>query len=702
MKYAVLILFVGFVCQGKAGAQQATPSTAPEGAASDEVVDYEASFFRRYSPNTALDMIRQVPGFQLDDGDASRGLGAASGNILINDRRPSAKQDLPSEILSRIPASQVLKIELIQGQVRDIDLQGQSVIANLILKADSPAAISWDASWRYNFDFKSTFEGGISISDQWHEIDYNAGIDLRYFTRGDFTFQDKLNGDEELIEKRTDYYFADGIRGAANLNTASTLGESFIKFNTTLSWEDREGLRQIREAPQPNGNGFQREFIAEDFKLRQIEVGADIERYLLPDLQATAIALFIRSREDAINSLRRSLHTRRPLLLRIGDEGAKSTEAITRLEFDWTGLRNHTLQANLEGAFNVLDGTLFQTEDRGNGPIEVDIIGANTRVEEVRGDFLLKDTWSLGQFELDYGMGAEVSTITQTGDAEQERTFFFLKPQTVLTHNPGPGQQSRLRVSREVSQLDFADFVSTTVFEDDDLALGNPDLRPDTTWVAEATHERRFGPQSVLKIVVFHHWISNVLDLLPLTATSEGTGNIGNGQRWGVEMEATIPMEWIGLQGARLDLIGRWQDSSVTDPVTGEKRVLSDRTPSGRLMPLVFDVESEYVFAVDYRQDFQAQKFAWGWDVRTRAERPKFKVNELDIQDEGTEINAFVETTRFFGLKTILAVENILDISDTRDRTVYTGGRDLSPVQFQELRDRYRSMRVSLSVSGSF
>jgi hypothetical protein len=105
---------------------------------------------------------------------------------------------------------------------------------------------------------------------------------------------------------------------------------------------------------------------------------------------------------------------------------------------------------------------------------------------------------------------------------------------------------------------------------------------------------------------------------------------------------------------------------------------------------------------MDFRQDFEEQKWAWGWDVHTRAERPAFRVNELDIEDEGTEINVFVETTRWFGLKSTLTFENLLDLAETRDRTGFAGERDLTPVEFREIRDRLRSLRVSLLVSGSF
>ena len=38
-----------------------------------QVVNYDAEFFSRYRPSTALDMVNQLPGFQLDDGDGSSG-----------------------------------------------------------------------------------------------------------------------------------------------------------------------------------------------------------------------------------------------------------------------------------------------------------------------------------------------------------------------------------------------------------------------------------------------------------------------------------------------------------------------------------------------------------------------------------------------------------------------------------------------------
>ena len=129
---------------------------------------------------------------------------------------------------------------------------------------------------------------------------------------------------------------------------------------------------------------------------------------------------------------------------------------------------------------------------------------------------------------------------------------------------------------------------------------------------------------------------------------------------------------------------------------------MSDRTPPARVMPLMFSTENKYAFSIDYRQDFQEQKVSWGWDIRERGKHPRFRANELDILNEDIEINSFIETTRWFGLKLRFDAENILDLTSTRDRIRYTGARDLTSVRFREEQIRKRSFRLAFSVSGSF
>ncbi|HET6629653.1 MAG TPA: TonB-dependent receptor [Woeseiaceae bacterium] len=676
----------------------ATPLAVPS---SGEVVTYPAEFFQRYNPDSALEMVERLPGFQVDDGADKRGFGGASGNILIDDRYPSAKQDSPSSILDRIPAAQVARIEVIRAQVREIDLRGHAVVANVVLREDIPATSRWEGSIRKNFNHAPlTVAGSVSVSDQWKGIEYVVGAGGRRFASGEGGTELLIEEGGSFLEEHLEDTFLRGEEGSGNLNASTWLGETRVQVNAGYAFENRfETLTSVPD-PRRQPDDDSEDFFADDGDVRQLEIGGDAERSFGRDFLAKAILLYTREDKDAVSSQRTLDDAGAQALFRIADSGTVSTEAIARLELYWAGWADHAVQIDLEGARNVIDASLLQNVDTGDGPEPVPVPGANTRVHEDRGDFMISDIWSLGKLELDYGVGAEASTITQEGDARQKRNFFFLKPHLALTYWAAENRHTRLRLAREVSQLDFDDFVSATVFQDDDLALGNPDLRPETTWVAELVEERRYGRLGVVKLKLFHHWISDVQDLLPLSSSFEAPGNIGDGRRWGVELEATVPLDSLGLAAARLDLQARLQDSTVTDPVTGDDRVLSGA--GGAEKPIPFRDENRFAFGVAFRQDFQDARVSWGWDARARADRTRFLVNELDVYGDGTELNVFVETTRWFGRKISLSANNLLDFNFVRNRTIFTGERDLSPIARRELQDRTDGRRVLLTVSGSF
>lgn len=684
-----------------------TSSVIVDNVDESQIIEYQFGFFSRYRPETALDMVRQVPGFDLDDGGDSRGFASAAGNILINGSRTSSKEDQPSAILGRIPASRVDRIELIRGQVEGVDLRGQTVVVNVILREEIPATVRWETAVRKHFDVDRLFmTGDVSVSDSWRNIDYNLGFFIERNANGEKGVEDILDSTNRLIEKRNDNILETGHEGIGNLNASSWLGNTLVQFNAELGILNGDGNEYSRRFPQPAGsNTSRRVTITDETDNLQYEIGIDAEQKLSDQVDVKIIFIYFRQDEDVNTSQVRETFTDDVISIRLAESGTITEEAIARLELDYTGLPGHALQVNLEGAYNAVDGSLDQTLDTGSGPVVVDVPGANTRVEEVRFDIIIQDTWSPGNIELDYGLSAELSKLSQSGDTEQERDFHFIKPHLVMTYSSDRDVQTQLRVARQVSQLDFNDFISATVFEDDDLALGNPDLRPEATWVAEASHERRYGDLGVFKVSLFHHWIDNVLDLLPITDEFEAPGNIGNGRRWGAELASTVPLDWLHISGGRLDISARWQDSTVIDPVTEQGRVLSgNKGFSGfsRTSNNAFRDDNEYSLIFDFRQDFEEARAAWGWVVRARSERTLFNVNELDVYDEGIEVDAFIETTRWFGTRMALIGENLTNARQARDRIVYFGERDLTPVDFTELEVDRDGVRIILQLSGNF
>ena len=144
-----MLVAAPFTASAQTGGQTAAPVSAaqapvPTGPASQApavdtaqqgVLVFEPAFFASSSPNTALDMIARLPGFGFDPGNTdTRGFAGAAGNVLIDGDRPSSKSDSLDQILQRISADSVERVELIRGGAPGIDMQGRSVIANVVLK----------------------------------------------------------------------------------------------------------------------------------------------------------------------------------------------------------------------------------------------------------------------------------------------------------------------------------------------------------------------------------------------------------------------------------------------------------------------------------------------------------------------------------------------------------------------------------------
>jgi hypothetical protein len=694
------LVLIAAILQGVCGISIAQERSA---SSTEEIVNFPASFFQQYNPNNALDMVTQIPGFVISDclsclndqqGGGRRGFGAALGNVLINGRRPSAKQDSPSAILTRIPAASVDYIELIRGQVRGIDLSGQTVVANIILKTDVPATIRWETFVRQTFGHGLAPGGSISMIDRKGNIEYNIGADARYSNFGDGGPENIFDANGNLIEARFDDDGGPGFDGFdvnGYFNGSTYIGEN-------LSTVIRDEL--LERSVTPLGGQTSNTVFDTERRNLSFALGLDAERLLSEDMIGKGIFLLYYLDQGPSNG-RRDFNPDGDLELLTVDEINKQTlEAITRLELTYAGWGNHSVRLNMEGAFNSLDSSLLQTESAGGIATIIDIPGSDSKVKEVRGDFVVSDTWSRNAFSVEFGLGAEISDISQTGDVELDRSFFFVKPYFNMSYSPRQGQQTRLRVTRDVSQLDFNDFVSAVTQRDDDLVGGNPNLSPQATWQTELTHERRFGELGVVTVSLFHDWIDDVADLLPLSPTLEAPGNIGNGRRWGTDIEATIPLDRVGLNDARIDARVRFQDSSVTDPVTGEKRVLSG---VGGLDPgFSFANENNWSYLIKFRQDFREANISWGAEVGEQGLRTRFKVDELDVRSEGVWFNAFVETTRWFGVRIRIEGINILNYDENRERSFFVGQRDLSSVNRRLVQTFKNGARINLSVSGSF
>ena len=127
-----------------ATAQSAASQPAPSSGRASRTTTYEAAFFTQYAPRTALDIVQRVPGFSLDLGNSQgangqdvRGFAGTAGNVVINGARPSTKAETLDTTLSRIPAQQVVRVELGPGDLYGSDYAGKSQVLNVVLSQQS-------------------------------------------------------------------------------------------------------------------------------------------------------------------------------------------------------------------------------------------------------------------------------------------------------------------------------------------------------------------------------------------------------------------------------------------------------------------------------------------------------------------------------------------------------------------------------------
>lgn len=649
---------------------------------------YAAEFFTRYAPITALDMVNNLPGFALDNGDNdTRGFGGAAGNVIINGARVSAKSETPSDILGRIPASDIERIEVIRGQVGGLDLRGQSVVANIIRSGNAASGAYTVGATTYDPGGSVYPSGDLSYSTGIRGAQVNASLQARDF-KSIVGRRERVVGPDTLpTERRFEVSDEDGEEYIASVNVTAQPGVTRYSLNLAKRYfisAGGESSRRFPESEQPSFLLFQ----GDSDRIIRDEFGFDVERPFGTHWRAKLIGLYRDRDYTELQSLVRGPLGQPGVTETTTRRKSVSDELIGRLELDYAGFSGHTIEVNLEASNNSLASDFGLNALTGDVLVPQPVPGANSEVEEERYDVLISDSFRLGSVSIDAALSAESSTITQVGGFNAQRSFFFWKPSVNMSYSPAPRSQWRVRALRNVGQLDFEDFVSGADLGDVELALGNPDLAPETNVTVDISYETRGEDFGIGSVTLFHDWIDDVNDLLPLSGVLEVPGNIGSATRAGVRGELTLPLDAIGLRNGRMDASGQWQTSRVDDPLTGLPRALSS--------------ERQWRANIAIRQDLTDKRLAWGMIMFSRDVFPLFGLDEIDIQGQRADMDVFIESRALAGLRVRLTVEDLLSDGEDRDRRVFAGNRSEAPLAFREIREQSRARTISLEISGDF
>jgi hypothetical protein len=678
---------------------------------------YAAAWFSTFTPRTARDMVAQVPGFQLSSGDTQRrGLGDSFGNLLINGERPANKSLSPETVLQRIPAGDVLRVELIQEALPQYEMRGHPRLVNVIVREGTGNSGTYSVSLRQPSGTRVGGGGEVSYTFQAGEAEITVGLEGTVWTPTIRRREALLDGNGDLIETRIDSdqrlfnEYIPSLSLTLPLGERTTLRADARAFLWTWS---RDEISTITAAGSTAPTRFETQSTDDEnntpwtstFTLEhEFENGLSAETILLYSRRAWHEGPGDFTTLDANGQFVDAV---------IFESETENQEMALRETFSYTINAEHDVEFGAEGAFNSRDTGFTLDFDDGTSVTPIELPVSNTTVEETRGEIFGTHTWTMSDtMTLESGLRWEFSEIAQdsfdaTGAVifSQARTFNYPKPSFTLNWNPEGDDQWRVSARRDVAQLDFGRFASSVNLSDNDNVIGNPDYVPERTWTLEGEWRRQIGEDNTISLKVGNDWIEDKDDFIVIDVPNDnGTpgdpsddfvesftapGNIGDASIFRITWESSSNLDFLGIPNARLDTFLEWYDTEVDDPVTGEARNLSGFR--------------EWEARLDFRQDFPEQQWAWGWDYFWLSDGEVFRFNEKrNMGFTDGDLDIFIETTRFMGVTLRASVDGVIDNGEDRERIFFDGSRANGIITGREFQNTQRGTVFALNVRGTF
>ena len=657
---------------------------------------YTPDYFERFAPRTALDMIEQIPGFQISGGGGGggggngRGLGQATQNVLVNGDRLSSKSDSAQDQLQRIPASDVVRIEIVDGTSLDVPgLSGQ--VVNVIVDLKGVAgSFNWKGRLRDTAWGPEWFGGEISVAGTTGDLEFTVALsnpNNRFGSEGPATIRDGFGDlistevidfegrfDKPQITANLAYQFSQDVSATLNLS-----------YNRAYF---RRNADELISGPQVDSSIRNVRFRENGY---EYEISGDLTFPVGPgSLKLIGVERY--DEEDALQTVTQVFDD--PQIVTTGSRFARTDgvgERIGRAEYNFP-FWGADWQLAGEAAFNRLDRVsgLFELDSAGEF-VELDFPEGTGGVTEDRYEVSASVSKSLSnRLSLQANLAYEFSTLKQTGSAANDRSFRRPKGSASLAWNNGKGFDITLTGERSVGQLSFGDFLARVNVDDQNANAGNNELVPSQTWEVQLDINKTLGAWGSTSLIVEQRWIEDFLDLIPLDDLSgEARGNIDSARRTEIEWATTLKLDPMGWNGAQLDVRLEYEKGEVRDPLTGILRDFS----RGR------DREAD----IELRHDIPNSSIAYGAAMNYARDRRSFRLEEFNLGVDGpTFARVYVEHKDLFGLTARATIGNLVDGRDRNDRTVFDGPRTTAPILFTEQRSNRIGPIFRLDISGNF
>lgn len=672
---------------------------------------YEPAYFERFAPQNAFDMVRRVPGFQLRGGNNARGLGQGGANVLVNGQPITGKGGDPFDQVARVPAANVVKIEILEGTSLDIPgLTGQ--VVNVVTKSSEGISGSWEwnPEWRVRQE-ANLLRANVKVSGETGNLSYAGELRNNAFRNGDYGPEIRRNADGSIYELRSFKGRYNGDNPGASVNLTwkpkddhiGNLNFEYNQFNFVRnSSYQRDAVGELFASPGPGENngvdGFERFNFGEDEWNGKVD--GDFE---FPFWEGKLKLIGYYRQEDSPTLARFYDYDAdsRPTAQTEFHQSANEGEAIGKTEYSWSPKDGRDWQVSLEGAYNFLDieNQFFDVLDPSNNSdphlLEID---------ESRGEAFLTHTRKLNdKWSVQASVGAEYSELTAGG---QTRTFTRPKGFVSTTYTKDDTFNVTAKVERQVGQLNFFDFSSSVSLQEDVGDRGtNLDLVPEQAWWGEVKLNKTFKDGHAIDIEAHGRIVEDIVDSIPLnideldatgnvidTIYTTGIGNIGSGEQGGVHINATLKGKPFGFDGIEINTGIAWHGSNVTDPITGEDRQFSGQS--------LFNAN------VSFRHDIPKTDWAWGFYFDTfenGSNYSPFEISRFDMRPGWNEL--FIEHKDFLGMKVKAELGGVFEIHNQLDRRIFTSRRDLPGSTISRIENRkreYDGPYLQLVVSDTF
>ncbi len=302
--------------------------------------------------------------------------------------------------------------------------------------------------------------------------------------------------------------------------------------------------------------------------------------------------------------------------------------------------RDNLIEEAARIRFNLPAGTAIPTT--GTRPFTgfAPAAGGDNTIEQARIDPFVMFTGDAGAIEWEAGVRYETTDISiddRTAGTSTDADYAEFLPSAHIRYSLTEDDRFNLSAARTVRRASFS-FLSPATLEEelaDNDFVGNPNIEPEKAWGIDAGYERRLGQTGVAGINFFYRDIQDLIEVYSTGATgSAGAGtfvysarNTGDGAVWGIELDYSASLDFIGLPDTGAFLNYSWLDSDIDDEF-GSRR---------------FNSQSDYVYNIGFIHDLTALDASFGVTYRKQGDAFSRVVGEEVTTSYEGVLEVFVE-----------------------------------------------------------